>query len=150
MTAYTTFKRGGTVGTPVGQRHRGVQAHQWDIADFVATNAMTSGDSEALFSVPARSILNILAVYNDSTIAIGGTPVFSIGDGGSATRFVNASSNVTTDTHHTIALGTYTYDTADTVKVTLSNSSGSVATGKFTVVYELIDCSALADGSPSF
>lgn len=144
MAAYTSFKVGGSTGAlnENANRPQGYQSIQFDVAKFVSVNAFVSADTETLLTIPARTRLAIHAVYNDSALALGGTPVFSLGDSGSATQWVNASSNITTQTSHTLANTVKTYDTADVLKVTLSNSSGTVTSGKFTIIYSLFDCSA--------
>lgn len=144
MTTYTSFKVGGSTGTlnESANRPLGYQSIQFDIAQFVSVNSFVKGDIETLLTIPARSRLAIHAVYNDTTLALGGTPVFSLGDAGSGTQWVNASSNVTANVSHTLANTVKTYDTADVLNVTLNNSTGTVATGKFTIVYSIYDCSA--------
>jgi len=153
MTARTGFTVGGSTGTPnsFNSLTRGAQKYQWDIAKFVSTDTFVSGDTEKLIVIPARTQLIIHGVYPDTTLVLGGTPVFSLGDSGSATRFINASSNVTANTSFTLAATSRIYDTADQLIVTLSNSSGTVTSGKFTIVYELIDLTAATGpGKPTF
>lgn len=153
MTARTGFIVGGTVGTPnsFNALGRGVQKYQWDVAKFVSVDSFVAGDTEKLIVIPARTLLVIHAVYPDTALALGGTPVFSLGDSGSATRYINASSNITAGTSFTIATTSKLFDTADYLLLTLNNSTGTVTSGTFTVVYELIDCSAATgSGKPTF
>lgn len=153
MTARTGFIVGGSTGTPnaINSLARGSQKYQWDIAKFVSVDSFVAGDTEKLIIIPARTFFVLHAVYADTTLALGGTPVFSLGDSSSGTLFVNASSNVTANTSFTIATASKIYDAANYVIVTLNNSTGTVATGKFTMIYELIDCSAgLGSGKPTF
>lgn len=144
MATYTTFKMGGTKGTANAFNNLtiGMQKPQFDVAQFVAVNSFVKGDVETLLTIPARSRLVIHAVYVDTALVLGGTPVFSLGDTGSATQWVNASSNITANTSMTLANTTKTYDTADVLNVTLNNSTGTVTSGTFTIVYSLYDCLA--------
>lgn len=143
MTTYTTFKVGGSTGAvnAFTNRDEGYQSVQFDIAQFVAQNAFVKGDIETLLTIPARSKLVIHAVYPDTALVLGGTPVFSLGDSGSGTQWINASSNITAGTSFTLANTTKLYDAADVLNVTL-NSTGTVTSGKFTVIYSIFDCSA--------
>ena len=144
MTTYTSFKVGGSTGVvnAANNRPRGIQSMQFDVAKFVSVNAFVKGDIETLLTIPARTKLIIHAVYVDTTLVLGGTPVFSLGDGSSATQWVNASANVTAATSMTLANTEKTYDAAGVLNVTLNNSTGTVTSGKFSVIYELLDLSA--------
>jgi hypothetical protein len=144
MATYTSFKFGGATGVvnAANNRPRGLQSVQFDIAKFVAVNGFVSGDVETLLTIPANTRLEIFGVRNDSALALGTTPVFSLGDSSSATLWVNASTVITTGTYQTLATASKVYSAADVLKVTLSNASGTVTSGTFSILYELIDLSA--------
>lgn len=144
MTAYNSFKIGGAVGTvnEMVNRALGYQSIQFDVAKFVAVNAFVSGDSENIISIPARSQLILYGVVPDTTLVLGTTPSFNLGDSAAATTFINASANVTAGTFFALAATSKTYATADTLKVTISNASGTVTSGTFTIVYAIVDLSA--------
>lgn len=149
MATYTSFKRGGSTGAANAYTARadGYISTQFDIAKFVSKDAFVKGDVETLLTIPARTKLVIEAVYPDTTLVLGGTPVFSLGDGSSGTLFINASANVTAGTSMTLATTSKVYDAASTLLLTLNNTTGTVTSGKFTVVYRMIDLSANPDAT---
>ena len=145
MAAFTTqFKIGGSTGTvnAVGTRLRGDQAIQFNVADWVAQGYVKT-DTATILTIPARTQFNLIAVYSDNTVSFGTTPTFSLGDSGSATRFINAQTPGASGVSiATMAATSRIYDTADYIIVTLNNASGTVTSGKFTIIYNLVDLSA--------
>jgi hypothetical protein len=140
----TQFKIGGSTGAvnAVGTRLDGYQAIQFDTSLWVAAGYVKT-DVATLLTIPARTKFVLEAVYSDNTVSWGTTPTFSLGDSGSATLYINAQTpGASGASIATMATTSKIYDAASAITVTLNNASGTVTSGKFTIVYRLTDLSA--------
>lgn len=138
MTAVTTLKKGGSVGVAAGAREVQIWDHEIKIETAIAAGLATT-DYVELFSVPANTFVKVLHLENVTALSMGSGPAISLGDAGSATRFVNASSTVTLGGDHTLATSELLYTSAGSIRLTLTG--GTLASGTIRVVLMVIDTS---------
>jgi hypothetical protein len=139
MANVTTLKKGGSGvlagATPV------IVKHKIDIAKAVAAGLLTT-EYVTLMNVPAFSNVKVLGVENIDALSMGTSPAVSVGDSGSATRWVNASTVVTAATKHTLVDTAFQYGAADTIRVTLTG--GTLTSGTIAVTLSITNTNDLA------
>lgn len=138
MAAVTTKKLGGTSGIARGQRSIDVITFEVKIEDFLANGGATT-DYWEVMTIPANTFLEVLQLENVTALSMGSGPAVSLGDAGSATRFVNAASTLTAGTDHTIATASLFYGSAGSLRLTLTG--GTLASGTIRGVLRLTDTS---------
>lgn len=138
MASVTTKKLGGSTGIARAQRNVDVITWEVDIAQFVANGGLTTEYWE-IMTIPANTFLEVLQVENVTALSMGAGPAVSLGDAGSATRYVNAASTLTAGTDHTIATASLLYTSAGSLRLTLTG--GTLASGIVRGVIRLTDTS---------
>lgn len=141
MANVTTLKAGGTTGNPTGKGYPVVLKHEIDIAKAVAAGLLTT-EYVVLADVPANTFVKVLHVENATALSMGSSPAISLGDAGSATRYVNAASTLTAGTDHTIASSELLYTAAGQLRLTLTG--GTLASGIIRVCWMQVDTSRRA------
>lgn len=137
----STPLRGGTAG--FSNQHLGgalVQKFQYDISAFTGA----TGDQVYLMALPAFTQINWIQAIVVTAVSVGSGPGISLGDTGSATRYVNAASTLTAGTVLTQAVTTNPlkfYSAAD--QLLLKIAGGTLpGTGLIRFVICLSDCTA--------
>jgi len=138
MASVTTLKQGGSTGVARSSRNVDVITLEGNIASFVAAGGLTTEYLE-LMTIPANTYVEVLQVENATALSMGAGPAVSLGDAGSATRYVNAASTLTAGTDHTIATAALLYTAAGSLRLTLTG--GTLASGIVRVVLRLTDTS---------
>jgi len=108
----------------------------------VSAITLASGDAVVVQQIPANTILLGLQVI--CTITDTGSSTVSVGDSGSATRYVNAASTPTAGTVLTQATTTNPlrfYSTADTLRLTLNGTYTTASKGAYLFVVYTMDAS---------
>ena len=130
------------------------QTFEFDIAkDITANGAIASADIINLIPIPDNTLLYVNGVINGSALVLGTSGVVELGDNSDDDRFVANQTTTTAGAAATIeAVGQtgYTYTAADTLSLKLSNSGGTITSGKLWITVTMIDLNAVADGKPSF
>lgn len=138
MAAVTSKKLGGTSG--IARASRNISVINWEvkIEDFIANGGATT-DYWEIMTIPANTFIEVLQVENATALSMGSGPAISLGDAGSATRYVNAVSTLTAGTDHTIATASLFYGSAGSLRLTLTG--GTLASGTIRGVIRLTDTS---------
>lgn len=126
-----------------------------DVAVAIAKGgAMASADTIAVVDIPANTKIIFHRAYFLTTASLGTSPTVSVGDAGSATRYVNAANTVTAGTDATVVATLNTigniYTAAGQLRVQISNSGGTITSGKIWLVFEALDMSAPQAAPTSF
>lgn len=128
MATFSTYKAGGTSGTPTGTRHWEINVATWKAANA----ALTTNDKMTLFDVPANTVVTFhqIEIVSQGTLATR----LDVGDSAADTTFVNNAATLTTGTDLTLATTSKFYGAADSIFVKLGNAA---TTGIIRVVYSL-------------
>ena len=155
MTTWTTWQKGGTgaTGGPISVGNSplpiAVSKTVIDInkilngTNNVAAISLASGDSVVVQTIPANTILLGLQVI--VTITDAESSAVSVGDTGSATRYVNGASTLTAGTVLTQATTTnplHFYSAADTLLIKFTGTYTTSSTGAYRFVVYTMDASA--------
>ena len=141
MTIYTSLASGDSPATGLGSYVNSpvVVKHEIDLAKLRTLSGFASGNGVALLSVPADTLVLGLVLENVTNLT--NVTRLDLGDGVSATRFVNNATTLTAGTNHAIVLDApYHYATADTIDLAVTGTIAS-ATGTVRIVAILADVS---------
>lgn len=138
MANVTSLAYGGTSGVADSSNMPENITIVMDIAEAVAAGLLTT-EYAVVLNIPAETLVEIVDVKNYNALSMGSGPAISLGDSGSATRFVNGASTLTALTHHTIATASRLFTSADTLRLTLTG--GTLASGKIGIKLRLTDVS---------
>jgi hypothetical protein len=109
----------------------------------VAAITLASGDSVVVQTIPANTI--VLGLQVIVTITDAESSTVSVGDSGSATRYVNAASTLTAGTVLTQALTTnplHYYAAADTLRIQFNGTYTTSSTGAYRFTIWTLDATA--------
>lgn len=157
MANYTGSKIGGTGKLSSAFARNGEPVRiLFDVADAVAKNgALASGSTLTLLSIPAHTKVIIDRVYFYTTAELGTAAVeVELGTISNDDEFVASQSTVTAGTEATIVstMNTVGYTTAaaDELRIKLSNSGGTITSGKIWIVLRMFDVSAPTSVAAAF
>lgn len=145
MSNVTSLKRGGTATGGGSQSPISIIRHTVDIADAVTAGLLTTEYIE-IQTIPAGTSLTIYGMKNATVLSLGSGPRLDLGDGDDDDLYVTNSTTETVDAYHTLtgesamaATTKYrkTYTTAGSLR--LKVTGGTIASGKVTVIYSMVD-----------
>lgn len=141
MANVTSLKAGGTTGASINKRLPAVLTHEINIASAVAAGLLTT-EFVVIADLPANTFVKVLHVENVDALSMGSSPAISVGDAGSATRYVNAASAVTAGADHTLATSELLYTAAGQLRLTLTG--GTLASGTIRICWMQVDTGRVA------
>lgn len=121
-----------------------------DIADTIVKNggtAINSGDTIEVVGIPTDVKIIFHRCYFLTALALGTSGTVSVGDVASGTQYVNAAATLTAGTDATVAstmntVGKIYTGGTSALRVTLSNSGGSITSGKIWLIFQALPMSA--------
>lgn len=136
MANVTTFAKGGSAGSSVGNREIKLMTHELDIADFVTAGGATTNLFRVV-TIPADTYFRLLQVEVVTTVSLGASARLDLGDSADDDEFVSNATTYTAGTNLTLLKGDGSsgdvYTAAD--HISLKVTGLTLGTGKLRFVW---------------